>query len=241
MEYASHYSVMGVPDNGYFAVYRATWKDSSGYFVRNGSVGTYFRLNSFYKTEGTLSNEFQSITDFERDPGVLPAATGLAARSQSFGLLWTSDVVHCPHCCSRAPLRPAHRERSMWSWGTAHLEAYRNLGEEAAADVGHHCVDLSTLNALHASVASHLSHHAPIATTHLRRRIAALSAAHRCSGRRAARGVHRRYTGQKAADGAHHQDALGRLRQRAERDVRHHLLHRRRKAGEDGGLGEDGR
>ena len=81
MEYASHYSVMGVPDNGYFAVYRATWKDSSGYFVRNGSVGTYFRLNSFYKTEGTLSNEFQTITKLTDMAGPIKTEGQLVALS----------------------------------------------------------------------------------------------------------------------------------------------------------------
>lgn len=49
------------PENGYFAVYRSCWKDSSGYFVRNDGVDPYFKIKSFYKTEGTVGEEFQFI------------------------------------------------------------------------------------------------------------------------------------------------------------------------------------
>jgi PKD repeat protein len=61
-EFVSTYDPGGVPTNGYFAVYRSAWKDSAGYFLRNDGVGSYFRLKSFYKTEGTIANEFQTIT-----------------------------------------------------------------------------------------------------------------------------------------------------------------------------------
>ncbi|MCK9459703.1 MAG: PKD domain-containing protein [Proteobacteria bacterium] len=81
IEYASHYTAMGVPDNGYFAVYRSAWKDSAGYFIRNGSVGAYFRLNSFYKTEGTLGNEFQTITKLTDMTGPVKTEGQLVALS----------------------------------------------------------------------------------------------------------------------------------------------------------------
>jgi PKD repeat protein len=51
----------GIPTNGRFATYRSTWKDSSGYFLRNASVNEFFRISEFYKTSGTLSNEFNNI------------------------------------------------------------------------------------------------------------------------------------------------------------------------------------
>jgi PKD repeat protein len=51
----------GEPDSGRFAVYRTTWKDSTGYILRNDGVGLFFRLKSFYKTEGTISDPFINI------------------------------------------------------------------------------------------------------------------------------------------------------------------------------------
>ena len=51
----------GVPDNGYFAVYRGCWKDGSGYFARNDNVLAFFRIKSFYRTEGVIGNEFGII------------------------------------------------------------------------------------------------------------------------------------------------------------------------------------
>lgn len=61
MEHVSTYTA-GVPDNGYFAVYRTAWKDQTGFIARNDGVGDFFRIKSFYKTEGTLSEPFQNIT-----------------------------------------------------------------------------------------------------------------------------------------------------------------------------------
>lgn len=51
----------GEPLFGRFAVYRSTWKDSTGYFVRNDAVGSFFRILSFYKTEGTIADPFTDI------------------------------------------------------------------------------------------------------------------------------------------------------------------------------------
>lgn len=46
---------------GDFSVYRTTWKDNTGYILRNDGVGAFFRLKSFYRTEGTLNNSFINI------------------------------------------------------------------------------------------------------------------------------------------------------------------------------------
>lgn len=55
----------GVATNGYFAVYRTAWKDSIGYILRNSAVNEFFRLSSFYKTKGTTTNNFATITKLQ--------------------------------------------------------------------------------------------------------------------------------------------------------------------------------
>lgn len=52
----------GVPTNGYFATYRTAWKDQTGYILRNSGVNEFFRLADFYKTQGTLSEPFVTLT-----------------------------------------------------------------------------------------------------------------------------------------------------------------------------------
>lgn len=51
----------GEPDNGRFAVYRSAWKDNTGYFLRNNNVGNLFRVQSFYRTQGDLSDPVQKF------------------------------------------------------------------------------------------------------------------------------------------------------------------------------------
>ena len=46
---------------GNMSVYRATWKDDAGYFLRNQGVGNFFRIKTFYKTSGTTSDSFIDI------------------------------------------------------------------------------------------------------------------------------------------------------------------------------------
>lgn len=60
---------VGDGTNGDFSVYRGTWRDSSGYFVRNDGTGSFFRLKSMYRTEGTLSNPVASIRKLPDMPG----------------------------------------------------------------------------------------------------------------------------------------------------------------------------
>lgn len=71
LEHPSVYDGSGVATNGYFASYRTAWKDSTGYILRNSSVNEFFRIASFYKTKGNISNPFSSITR-------LPDMTGSA-------------------------------------------------------------------------------------------------------------------------------------------------------------------
>jgi PKD repeat protein len=46
---------------GNFSVYRTAWKDNTGYITRNSGIGPFFRIKSFYRTEGTVGNPFQTI------------------------------------------------------------------------------------------------------------------------------------------------------------------------------------
>lgn len=62
LDHPSYFDEDGLATNGYFAVYRSAWKDSTGYILRNSSVNEFFRLGSFYKTKGSISNQFSTIT-----------------------------------------------------------------------------------------------------------------------------------------------------------------------------------
>lgn len=55
------YDEDGLSVYGDFSVYRSAWKDSTGYFARNDGVGPFFRIKSFYRTEGSVSNPFISV------------------------------------------------------------------------------------------------------------------------------------------------------------------------------------
>lgn len=51
----------GETEYGHFSVYRTAWKDTTGYIARNDGVGPFFRIKSFYQTEGTLGSPVQNI------------------------------------------------------------------------------------------------------------------------------------------------------------------------------------
>jgi hypothetical protein len=55
MQHPSTYDA-GVPVDGYFATYRAAWKNEIGYFLRNSGTSWAFRISSFYRTEGIYSD-----------------------------------------------------------------------------------------------------------------------------------------------------------------------------------------
>jgi PKD repeat protein len=60
-ENVASYDNLGDSIYGHYSVYRTAWKDSAGYILRNDGVGPFFRLKSFYRTEGTLGNNFLNI------------------------------------------------------------------------------------------------------------------------------------------------------------------------------------
>ena len=47
--------------HGHFSVYKTAWKDQTGYLCRNDGVGPFFRIKSFYRTEGSVGNPFINI------------------------------------------------------------------------------------------------------------------------------------------------------------------------------------
>lgn len=69
-QHVSNYDDSGASETGYFAVYRTTYKDDTGYIARNDGVGTFFRIKSFYKTEGTVALPFQTIRKLPDIAGV---------------------------------------------------------------------------------------------------------------------------------------------------------------------------
>ena len=51
----------GEPDDGRFSVYKTAWKNPSGYILRNDGAGVFFRIKSFYKTDGILGSPIENI------------------------------------------------------------------------------------------------------------------------------------------------------------------------------------
>jgi PKD repeat protein len=54
---------------GNFSVYRTAWKDNTGYIIRNDGVGPFFRLKSFYRTEGSVASPFMNVRKLPDMPG----------------------------------------------------------------------------------------------------------------------------------------------------------------------------
>jgi len=69
----SGYDGFGEPNNGRFAVYRSTTKDSTGYFLRNDGVGNFFKLREFYRTEGVSTDPVINIRKLQDMTGQVKA------------------------------------------------------------------------------------------------------------------------------------------------------------------------
>jgi PKD repeat protein len=61
----------GLPDQGHMSVYRSTWHNNAGYFLKNEGAGAFFRIKSFYKTSG---NTTESFIDIRKLPDMLGSA-----------------------------------------------------------------------------------------------------------------------------------------------------------------------
>jgi PKD repeat protein len=54
---------------GNFSVYRTAFKNNVGYILRNDNVGQFFRIRSFYRTDGTIGSPVQTIKKLSDMPG----------------------------------------------------------------------------------------------------------------------------------------------------------------------------
>jgi hypothetical protein len=70
---------VGNGTEGDYSVYRSCWKERTGFLIRNDGVGAYFRLHSFYRTEGTLADEFQYFRKLPDMPGTTKVEGQLVA------------------------------------------------------------------------------------------------------------------------------------------------------------------
>lgn len=60
---------VGDGTDGEFSVYRSCWQNSTGYITRNDGTGPFFRLKSFYRTEGILSDPVKFFRKLPDLPG----------------------------------------------------------------------------------------------------------------------------------------------------------------------------
>lgn len=103
---------------GHFSVYRTAWKDNTGYILRNDGVNPFFRLKSFYRTEGTSGNPFLNIRKLQDIQGPTKLEGQLATLSTGVYFLNNSGSV--------SKFTPSD---SVWSTGGPGLNSllYRNL------------------------------------------------------------------------------------------------------------------
>lgn len=83
----------GLATNGYFATYRSAWKDSSGYILRNSAVNEFFRLSSFYRTNGSLASPFNTMTRLPDITGSIKLEGQLVAMSNGIFMFNNSGEV----------------------------------------------------------------------------------------------------------------------------------------------------
>lgn len=83
----------GTSAYGDFSIYRTTWKDNTGYIVRNAGVGQFMRLKSFYQTEGTLGTPFTNIRKMQDLQGPTKLEGGLVSMNDGIFFLNNSGSV----------------------------------------------------------------------------------------------------------------------------------------------------
>lgn len=76
------YDEDGDPLQGNMSVYRSTWKDNEGFFLRNQGVGDFFRIKTFYKTSGNTSEPFIDIKKLQDLAGPVKEEGQLATLSK---------------------------------------------------------------------------------------------------------------------------------------------------------------
>lgn len=92
-ENVSSYDDDGEPLYGHFSVYRTAWKDNTGYILRNDGVGPFFRLKSFYRTEGTVAQPFVTVRKLQDIQGPTKEEGQLVSLTSGVYLLNNSGSV----------------------------------------------------------------------------------------------------------------------------------------------------
>lgn len=103
---------------GQMSVYRSTWHNDAGYFLRNEGTGDFFRIRSFYKTSGNTSEPFIDIRKLPDMTGSSRVEGQLVSLSQGVYFFSNSGAV--------AAYSPT---TAVWSTGGPGINspAFRNL------------------------------------------------------------------------------------------------------------------
>lgn len=117
------YDVDGDAEQGNMSVYRSTWHNSTGYWLRNQGVGAFFRIKSFYKTSGNIAEPFQDIRKLPDMTGPARVEGQLVSLSQG------------PYFFSNSGAVAAYNEISgVWGSDTANSTAFRLLQDSSYSD-----------------------------------------------------------------------------------------------------------
>lgn len=111
----------GDPKYGHFSVYRTAWKDNSGYILRNDALGNFFRIKSFYRTEGTLGSLVNQVTKLQ----------DMAGPSKTEGVL--SPLINGLHFFNNSGAVSAYETTSdTWFTGGPGINSasFRNLQDQ---------------------------------------------------------------------------------------------------------------
>lgn len=82
-------------ENGHFAAYRTTWKNNTGYIIRNSTLGEHFSFHDFYRTEGTIGSPCQNIVKLLDLPGDNHKDGDLAALNNGVYFFNNSGMTYC--------------------------------------------------------------------------------------------------------------------------------------------------
>lgn len=92
-ENVAEFDSLGDAIYGHFSVYRTAWKDRTGYLAKNDGVGPFFRLKSFYRTEGTVGVPFTNIRKLQDIQGSTKLEGQLTDLSAGIYMLNNSGAV----------------------------------------------------------------------------------------------------------------------------------------------------
>jgi hypothetical protein len=116
------YNSAGDPTYGGFSVYRSSWKDNTGYFLRNSAVGDFFRISNFYSTVGTVTEPIINIKKLPDMPGIIKTEGQLVTMSNGLFFFNNSGVI------------AAYNDTSgSWEVGTSSTVSFRTLQDTSVS------------------------------------------------------------------------------------------------------------